>query len=140
MARTYLTNRPTSSQSEGAQHDRPRAAALVRQPDVVGLSPFEVGLSCCEGGPVLMSEFQKAELFWLTEPSRGVFVINTRIGGYLTRFEITRNQLAGILVDGAAMALRPSVLDEGRDGASQRQQPEQSGSRCDGAEQVRRQP
>lgn len=49
----------------------------------------------------------KAELFYITEPSRGVFVVNIRTGEQvLWRFEISRDQLANFLVDGAGMALR----------------------------------
>jgi hypothetical protein len=54
-----------------------------------------------------------AKLFYLTEPARGVFVVNVQIdmyGGMITtglvRLEITRDQLANFLVDGTAMALR----------------------------------
>ena len=55
-----------------------------------------------------MSEMQKAEMFFLTEPSRGVFVVSFRMrSDYpLVRVEISRDQLANFLVDGAAMALR----------------------------------
>ncbi len=54
-----------------------------------------------------MSEKQKADLFYLTEPSRGVFVVSVRLAyKTLVSFEISRDQLANFLVDGAAMALR----------------------------------
>lgn len=57
-----------------------------------------------------MNDMPKAEMFYLTEPSRGVFVVSQRIGGMLARFEISRDQLANFLVDGAAMALRSSSI------------------------------
>jgi hypothetical protein len=47
-----------------------------------------------------------AQMFYLTEPSRGTFIVNFRVGMELQRIEITRDQLANFLVDGAAMALR----------------------------------
>jgi len=53
-----------------------------------------------------MSDLAKAKMFYLTEPSRGVFVVNFRIGEALQRFEISRDQLANLLVDGTAMVLR----------------------------------
>lgn len=48
----------------------------------------------------------RATLFYLTEPSRDVFIVNFRIGAELKRLEITRDQLRNFLVDGTAMALR----------------------------------
>lgn len=47
-----------------------------------------------------------AKLFFLTEPSRGMFIVNVQIEHALGRIEITKDQLANFLVDGAAMALR----------------------------------
>lgn len=47
-----------------------------------------------------------AKLFYLSEPSRGVFIVNIQIDEALSRIEITKDQLANFLVDGAAMALR----------------------------------
>lgn len=57
-----------------------------------------------EGEPITFP----TKMFYLTEPSRGVFIVNFRIGLELQRLEISRDQLANFLVDGAAMALRPS--------------------------------
>ena len=66
-----------------------------------------------QDGQASMSEMRKAQLFYLTEPSRGVFVVNVTIGyAALARFEISRDQLANFLVDGAAMALRSSHASE----------------------------
>lgn len=56
-----------------------------------------------------------AKRFYLTEPSRGLFVVNFQIGGELKRMTISRNQLANFLVDGAGMALRSQDL-AGRSG------------------------
>jgi hypothetical protein len=53
-----------------------------------------------------MSMAFTAKQFYLTEPSRGLFIVNFRIGSELQRMEITRDQLRNFLVDGTAMALR----------------------------------
>lgn len=56
--------------------------------------------------PLVMAQ-RTAKLFYLTEPSRGVFVVNIQTWpGTADRIEITKDQLANFLVDGAAMALR----------------------------------
>lgn len=49
---------------------------------------------------------EKANLFYLTQPAPGVFMPNIQIGETFQRVEITKAQLANVLVDGAAMALR----------------------------------
>lgn len=53
-----------------------------------------------------MSDLRTAKTFFVTEPSRGVFVVNFQLNGELQRFEISKNQLGNFLVDGAGMALR----------------------------------
>ena len=55
-----------------------------------------------------MTDIPRAEMCFLIEPSRGVFVVSFRMrSDYpLVRVEISRDQLANFLVDGAAMALR----------------------------------
>ena len=53
-----------------------------------------------------MSDFERAEMFYLTEPSRGIFVVSLRVNDALRRFEISLDQLANFLVDGTSMALR----------------------------------
>jgi hypothetical protein len=51
--------------------------------------------------------YPKAKLFYLTEPLRNTFVVKVQsAGGVFFEFEITKDQLANFLVDGAAMALR----------------------------------
>lgn len=58
-----------------------------------------------------MPDFLEAKNFHLTEPSRGVYVVNYRVGEKLRRMTITQAQLANFLVDGAAIALRSELLD-----------------------------
>jgi len=56
-----------------------------------------------------MIERGTSKLFYLTEPSRGVFVANFQVdGGALERIEISRDQLANFLADGTAIAFRDS--------------------------------
>lgn len=49
-----------------------------------------------------------ARLAYLTSPRRGVFVLNLQIEGRAEyeQFEISKGQLANIIVDGASFALR----------------------------------
>lgn len=55
----------------------------------------------------LITAQRAAKLFYLTEPSRGVFMVNIQTWpGSVDRIEITKDQLANFLVDGSAMALR----------------------------------
>jgi hypothetical protein len=57
-----------------------------------------------------MSDFRRADMFYLTEPSRGVLVVSLKIGNALMRVEITRDQLANFLVDGTSIALRTEKI------------------------------
>lgn len=49
-----------------------------------------------------------ARLVFITEPERGVFLLNVQLTseGKLHRIELTRNQLAGMVVRGADVLLR----------------------------------
>jgi len=48
-----------------------------------------------------------ARLAYLTQPAPGVYLLNIQnAAGELWRVEISKGQLANIIVDGAAMALR----------------------------------
>lgn len=49
-----------------------------------------------------------ARHFYLTEPSRGVFIVcfQANDSGEIQRLKISKNQLGNFLVDGAGMALR----------------------------------
>lgn len=49
----------------------------------------------------------KARLFYLTEPCRGIYVVNWQTDtGEIQRMEISRDQLGNFLVDGTASAHR----------------------------------
>lgn len=53
-----------------------------------------------------------ANLAFLTEPSRGVYLLNvTDTAGAFQRIEITKAQLSGILVAGTGMVLRESDIN-----------------------------
>lgn len=49
---------------------------------------------------------EKASLFYLSEPSKGVPVVLLQVGEKVMVAEITLNQLALLIADGAAMAFR----------------------------------
>jgi hypothetical protein len=54
-----------------------------------------------------MTEAKPAKLAFLTQPAQGVYLLNLRVEGEdFYRLEISRAQLANIVVDGAGMALR----------------------------------
>lgn len=59
----------------------------------------------------MAERLDKAEMFYLTEPSRGTFVVSYRVDDALERFEISREQLSNFLVDGISMALRSPQLE-----------------------------
>jgi hypothetical protein len=54
-----------------------------------------------------MSEYPEAKHAFVTEPSRGVFVLNVQndTGSELQRWRISLAHLSNIVVDGARMAL-----------------------------------
>jgi hypothetical protein len=51
---------------------------------------------------------RQAKLAYLTQPAPGLFVLNvqTRDQAGLTQYEITTDQLRGLVADGAAMSFR----------------------------------
>lgn len=51
-----------------------------------------------------------ARLAFLTQPAPGVILFNLQIGETFQRVELTQRQLANILVDGAAIALKSEKM------------------------------
>ena len=57
-----------------------------------------------------MTEPELAKRFYVTEPSRGVFIVNFQLDGEIQRFRISQDQIGLFLVDGAGMAHRACGL------------------------------
>jgi hypothetical protein len=58
----------------------------------------------------MMQPPKPAKLAFLTQPAPNVYLLNIRVEGEdFYRLEISNGQLANIIVDGAAMALRSNV-------------------------------
>jgi hypothetical protein len=50
-----------------------------------------------------MSEYKKAKLAFLTQPNKGVYVINLDDGKKFVALEINEDQLGNLISDGARM-------------------------------------
>lgn len=84
-----------------------------------GETPEQIAARTAPRGPCIAfdSAAWPATMFYLTEPSRGRFIVNFRIAMELQRIEITADQLRNFLVDGTAMALRTGdrvIANQGR--------------------------
>jgi len=84
------------------------ADAVITNTPRDGETPEQIAARTAPRGPCIAfdSAAWPATMFYLTEPSRGRFIVNFRIATELQRIEITADQLRNFLVDGTAMALR----------------------------------